>query len=109
MLRQDLKSHGVAVMIAAPDVLAARLATRFRRPEITAIGADKAARLICRGVSGRRRAVALPGAGTALLRTLRLSPALLRNKLRVRLATPAEPAADPVAEEPLPEQAGSGN
>ena len=109
MVRQDLRSHGVAVMTASRGVLAARLAAHFRRPEIAAIGADKAARLICQGVSRRRKAVALPGVGTALLRTLRLSPALLRDRMRERLATQAEPIADPVAEEPLPEQAASGN
>jgi len=105
MVRQDLQSYGVAVMVASPGLLAARLAARFRRSEITAIGADKVARLICRGVSRRRKAVALPRAGTALIRTLRLSSALLRE----RLATPAEPVTDPVAKEPLPEQAASGN
>jgi hypothetical protein len=109
MVRQDLRPHGVMVMIASSGVLAGRLAARFHRPEIAAIGADKAARLICGGVSRRRKTVTLPGAGVALLRTLRLSPALLRNKLRERLAAPAEPIADPVAEEPLPEQAASGN
>ena len=105
MVRQDLRSYGVAVMVASPGLVAARLAARFRRSEIAGIGADKMARLICRGVSRRRKAVALPRAGTALIRTLRLSSALLRE----RLATPAEPVTDPVAKEPLPEQAASGN
>jgi capsular polysaccharide export protein len=105
VLRQELRRHGVAVVVASPGALAMRLAARFHRPDIAAIGADKAARLICRSVARRRKAVALPSAGTALLRTLRLSLPLLRD----RLARPAETIADPVAEEPLPEQAASGN
>jgi capsular polysaccharide export protein len=108
MLRQELRPHGVVVMIASPGVLAMRLAARFGRPELAAIGADKAARLIRRGVSRRRKAAALPGAGTALLKAARLSPSLLRDRLRERLATPAEPVV-PLTEEPLPERAASGN
>jgi capsular polysaccharide export protein len=109
MLRQELKPHGVMVMIASPSVLAMRLAARFGRPELAAIGADKAARLIRRDVSRRRKAAALPGAVTALLRALRLSPSLLRDRLRERLAAPAEPVLPPITEEPLPERAASGN
>jgi hypothetical protein len=44
-----------------------------------------------------------------LLRAVRLSPSLLRHRLRERLATPAEPVTPPLTEEPLPERAGSGN
>jgi capsular polysaccharide export protein len=108
-LRQNLQPYGVAVSIAAPGVLAAQLAARSRHPEIAAIGADKAARRICWGVSRRRKAIALPGASAALLRTLRLSPSLLRDRLREALVIPAEPVADPIAEEPLPERSASGN
>jgi hypothetical protein len=96
-------------MIASPGVLATQLAARFRRPELAAISADSAARLIRWGVSRRRKAVALPGAGTALLRALRLSPSLLRDRLRERLAARVEPVAPPITEEPLPERAASGN
>jgi hypothetical protein len=86
-------------------MLAAALAARFRRPEIAAIGADRAARLICRGAARRRKAIALPGTATALLRTLRVLPSLLRD----RLAAPAEPVAVAVAEEPFQGRAASGN
>ena len=105
VLRRELRPQGVAVSIAAPGVVAAWLAARLHHPEITHIGADKAARLICRGVSRRRTAVALPGAATALLRTLRLAPALLGEWL----GDADEPVADPIAEEPLPGRSGTGN
>jgi capsular polysaccharide export protein len=107
-LRRNLRPEGVAVSMAIPGSLATRLAVRLRRPGIAAIGADKAARLICRGVSRGRATIALPGAA-ALLRTLRLSPSLLRDRLREALVMRAEPVADPIAKEPLPERSASGN
>jgi hypothetical protein len=105
VLRRELKPHGVAVSIAAPGLLGARLAARLGHPEVAAMGADRAARLICRGMARRRRAIALPGAAMALLRTLRLAPALLGEWL----GEPDEAIADSVAEEPLPGRAGTGN
>jgi hypothetical protein len=108
-LRQNLRPEGIAVSMAMPGSLSTRLAAYLRRPEIAAIGADKAARLICRGVSRRRRMVALPGALTAVVRALRVAPPLLRDRLRKVLAAPAEPVADPIAEEPLAERSASGN
>jgi len=90
-LRRDPRAHGIGVSVALPGIIAAWLAARLRCPEIAAIGADSAARLICRGVSRRRKTIALPSPMTALLRTLRLSPALLRE----RLAAPAEPVTQP--------------
>jgi hypothetical protein len=107
-LRRNLRPAGVAVSMAIPGSLATRLAVRLRRPGIAAIGADKAARLIRRGVSRGRATIALPGAA-ALLRTLRLSPSLLRDRLREALVMRAEPVADPIAKEPLPERSASGN
>jgi hypothetical protein len=53
--------------------------------------------------------VALPGALTAVVRALRVAPPLLRDRLRKVLAAPAEPVADPIAEEPLAERSASGN
>jgi len=108
-LRQNLRPEGIAVSMAMPGSLSTRLAAYLRRPEIAAIGADKAARLICRGVSRRRRRIALPGALTAVVRALRVAPPLLRDRLRKVLAAPAEPVADPIAEEPLAERSASGN
>ena len=108
-LRQNLRPEGIAVSMAMPGSLSTRLAAYLRRPEIAAIGADKAARLICRGVSRRRRMVALPGALTAVVRALRVAPSLLSDRLREALAAPAEPVADPIAEEPLAERSASGN
>jgi len=69
---------------------------------------DKAARLICRVSRGAPR-IALPGALTAVVRALRVAPPLLRDRLRKVLAAPAEPVADPIAEEPLAERSASGN
>jgi capsular polysaccharide export protein len=108
-LRQNLRPEGIAVSMAMPGSLSTRLAAYLRRPEIAAIGADKAARLICRGVSRRRRMIALPGALTAVVRALRVAPSLLRDRLREALAAPAEPVADPIAEQPLAERSASGN
>jgi capsular polysaccharide export protein len=108
-LRQNLRPDEIAVSMAVPGSLATILAARLRRPEIAAIGADKAARLIGRGVWRGRGTIALPGAAAALLRTLRLAPSLLRDWLREALAAPAEPVADPIAEEPLPGRSASGD
>jgi capsular polysaccharide export protein len=108
-LRQNLGPEGIAVSMAIPGSLATRLAARLRRPAIAASGPDKVARLICRGVSRDRKVIAVPGAAAALLRTLRLAPSLLRDRLREALAMPAEPVADPIAKEPLPERSASGN
>ena len=108
-LQQNLRPEGIAVSMAMPGSLSTRLAAYLRRPEIAAIGADKAARLICRGVSRRRRMIALPGALTAVVRALRVAPSLLRDRLHKVLAAPAEPVADPIAEEPLAERSASGN
>jgi NAD(P)-dependent dehydrogenase (short-subunit alcohol dehydrogenase family) len=108
-VRQSLRSDGVAVAIASPGLIATRLAVRLRRPEIAEIVADRAARLISRAVLRRRETVALPGMPTAMLRLLRLSPALLRDWARRSLAAPAEPAVDPIEEGPLPEESGGAD
>ena len=108
-VRLSLRPAGVSVAIAAPGFVAVRLAARLRRPEIAAMAADRAARLICRAVLRRRTTIALPGAPTATLRLLRLSPVLLRDWMRRSLAAPAEPAVDPIEEGPLPEESGSAD
>lgn len=105
VLRHGMQHDGVAVSIAVPGLVAASLAVRLCRPEMAAIGADKAARLICRGVLRRREAIALPGATTALLRVARLAPALLSKWVR----EVNEPVVDTVAEEPLSGRSGTGN
>ncbi|MBV9152289.1 MAG: hypothetical protein JO204_10995 [Alphaproteobacteria bacterium] len=105
VLRRELRPHGIAVSIAAPGLAAAWLTARLHHPEIAAIGTDKAARLICRGLSRRRTAIALPGTATALLRALRLAPALFGEWL----GEADEPVADQIAEEPLPGRSGTGN
>jgi capsular polysaccharide export protein len=101
----QLRPQGVVVSVAAPGILAAWLAARLRHPDIAAIGPDNAARLVCRGMSRRRKTIALPGTATALLRTLRLAPALLTEWL----GEADEPVVDTVAEEPLPGRSGTGN
>jgi capsular polysaccharide export protein len=108
-VQQSLRPDGVSVAIASPGLVASRLAARLRRPEIAAMAADRAARLISRAVLRRRETVALPGMPTAMLRLLRLSPALLRDWARRSLAAPAEPAVDPIEEGPLPEESGSAD
>src|SRR5205085_1100374 len=67
-VRLSLRAAGVSVAIAAPGFIATGLAARLRRPEIAAMAADRAARLICRAVLRRRTTIALPGAPTATLR-----------------------------------------
>jgi hypothetical protein len=97
------------VAIAAPGVVATRLAARLRRPEIAAVAGDRAARLICRAVLRRRETVPLPGMPTAVFRLLRLSPVLLRDWARKSLAAPPPPVVDPLEEGPLPEESGSAD
>ena len=104
-VRYKLRPRGIAVSIAAPGFVAAGLAVRWRAPAIAAIGADKAARLICRAVQRRRRAIALPGAPTALLRTARLTA----TRFNDWLTAPDAPRAAPVAEDPVPGRSGTGN
>ena len=108
-VRQQLRPAGVSVAIASPGVVATRLAARLRRPEIAAMGGDRAARLICRGMPRRRETISLPGAPTAAMRLLRLSPFLLRDWVRKSLADPVQPAVDPIEEGPLPEESGSAD
>ena len=103
--RYRLRPQGVAVAIAAPGLVATQLAARWRDPWIAAIGPDKAARLICRGIERRRRAIAIPGAGTALLRTARLAVSRFNDWLTAPDAT----TAPPVAEEPVAGRSGTGN
>jgi capsular polysaccharide export protein len=104
-VRYKLRPRGIAVSIAAPGFVAAALAARWRAPAIAAIGADKAARLICRAVQQRRRTIALPGAPTALLRTARLAA----TRFNDWLTAPDAPRAAPVAEDPVPGRSGTGN
>jgi len=102
--RHRLRPRGIAVSIAAPGFLATQLAARLRAPAIAALGTDKAARLICRGALRRRKAIALPGAPTALLRTARLAASRLNEWL-----TAPDAAAAPAAEETVPGRSGTGN
>src|SRR5439155_10392170 len=106
-VRLSLRPAGVSVTIAAPGLVATRLAARLRRPQIAALSADRAARLIARAVLRRRATIALPGMPTAVFRLVRLSPVLLRDWLRRSFAAPVEPVVDPIEEGPLPEESGS--
>ena len=103
-VRYRLRPRGIAVSIAAPGFLATQLAARLRAPAIAALGTDKAARLICREVPRRRKAIALPGAPTALLRTGRLAASRLNEWL-----TAPDAAAAAAAEETVPGRSGTGN
>jgi capsular polysaccharide export protein len=103
-VRHRLRPQGIAVSVAAPGFLATQLAARLRAPAIAALGTDKAARLICRGALRRRKAIALPGAPTALLRTARLAASRLNEWL-----TAPDAAAAPAAEETVPGRSGTGN
>jgi capsular polysaccharide export protein len=103
--RRRLRAQGVAVAIAAPGLVATGLAARWRDPWIAMVGPDKAARLICRGIQRRRRAIAIPGAPTALLRTARLAV----SRFNDWLTAPDPAAAAPIAEEPVAGRSGTGN
>jgi capsular polysaccharide export protein len=95
-LRQQLRPHGVSVLVAMPGFFAARLATRLRYPEIAAIGAERAARLICQGIARRHKAILFPGAATLGVRTVRLVPKMVRNWA----AVVSIPSGEPVVDEP---------
>ena len=104
-LRYRLRPRGIAVSIAVPGPIAATLAARLRAAQLAAVGADKAARLMCRGVERRRRSIALPGAPTALYRTARV----MATRFNDWLTAPDAPTTAPVAEEPVPGRSGTGN
>jgi short-subunit dehydrogenase len=73
-LRVELVGSGVAVVTVCPGYVATPLTERNRYPMPFRIGADKAARLIARAISRRRRFCILPWPMALVARVLRALP-----------------------------------
>jgi capsular polysaccharide export protein len=108
-LRQRLNGSGLSVAVVRPGRFASRMAGRLAAAQIVEVGADRAARLIRRGLERGAEEIAIPSSLAAARRALPLLPVMVRGWAR-RIFLPARDAVVTEADEtPLRSETGAGN
>lgn len=100
-LRFRVHARGVSVTTVVPGDLALRAAARYGQPSLAAMGPDRAATRILRGVRRRRNVVAIPCPTAVAMRMLCLAPSTLRDWARSRLAPSVDGVVEPHEDAPL--------
>jgi short-subunit dehydrogenase len=84
-LRPELRRRGVAVTAVHPGYVRTEMTADTKGPRPLIMDADRAARIILRGVARRRRRVDFPGPMVALLRLVQLIPGWAYDRVSDRL------------------------
>ena len=108
-LRRRLRRDGISVAIVAPCALALRAAARLGEPSLAVVGADRLAAAVRRGLDRRRDVIAVPGAATAALRTVRLILMRLGAAARSLLLPDVGAIGEAADKAPLPGESGPGD